>query len=93
MFVRRLPLENLLRRLLLSPLQRKPSNIQTVTGLVRAVTVQPSSEGHNSIKDVVIRGADGEEITINEPTIVAGSIAPYVSHYRPLTIFSRLYWR
>lgn len=70
MFIRRPNLENLLRKLLLSP-SKVASNIHTITGSVRALDVKTASYGAR-VNTVVIRRTDGGEITINDPTLVAG---------------------
>lgn len=66
MFVRRPRLENLLRKLLLG----KPSNVRTMVGSVRGVHVQDKSGPR--VDQIIIRGQNGQEITINDPTLVVG---------------------
>ncbi len=66
MFVRRPRLENLLRKLLLG----KPSNVRTMVGSVRGVHVQDKPGPR--VDQIIIRGQNGQEITINDPTLVVG---------------------
>lgn len=70
MFIRRPYLENLLRRLVLAP-TKTISNIHTITGSVRALEVKNFAEGAR-VSAVIIREPAGEEITINDPTLVTG---------------------
>ncbi|KAI0698024.1 hypothetical protein BC835DRAFT_1413354 [Cytidiella melzeri] len=64
MFVRRPKLENLLRKLLLGT----PSNVRTLVGSVRGVHVQENFGAR--VDTVILRGHNGEELTINDPTLV-----------------------
>lgn len=70
MFIRRHYLENLLRRLLLSPSKTR-SNVHTITGSVRTLDIGNSPTGPR-VSAIVIRQTNGSEITINDPTLVAG---------------------
>ena len=70
MFIRRPNLENLLRKLLLGS-SKASSNIQTITGSVRALEVK-NGDGGARVNAVIIRQPEGGEITINDPTTVAG---------------------
>ncbi|KAF7794180.1 hypothetical protein EIP86_005311 [Pleurotus ostreatoroseus] len=64
MYIRRPQLENLLRRLILG----RPSNVRTLVGSVRGLEVDRGS--HASVSSVVVRKPDGEEVHINDPTLV-----------------------
>ena len=67
MYIRRPQLENLLRRLILG----RPSNVRTLVGSVRGLEVDRGS--HASVSSVVVRKPDGEEVHINDPTLVIGT--------------------
>lgn len=66
MFIRRPRLENLLRKLLLGA----PSNVRTLVGSVRALNVEGQYGAR--VNAVLIRGADGQEVSVNDPTLVVG---------------------
>ncbi|GJE94120.1 hypothetical protein PsYK624_102880 [Phanerochaete sordida] len=68
MFARRPVLENVLRGLLLGGKRR--ANVHTVAGSVRALELAHTGGG-TRVAAVVVRQADGGEITINEPALVA----------------------
>lgn len=71
MFIRRPILENLLRKLLLGP-SKASSNIHTITGSIRSLETVKDGDGAR-VSAVIIRQHDGGEITINDPTLVAGT--------------------
>ena len=66
MFVRRPRLENLLRKLLLG----KPSNVRTMVGSVRGLTVQGGTT--HRVDQILVRNQNGQEVTVNDPTLVVG---------------------
>ena len=68
MFIRRHGMENVLRKLVLSP-TKGSSNIHTIAGTVRSL--ERSSNG-SRVSAVVIRKPDGAELTINDPALVIG---------------------
>ena len=93
MFIRRPYLENLLRRLLLPP-SKVVSNIHTITGSVRSLEVTSSSGNVSRVGAVIIRQQNGDEITINDPTLVTGSFqSPMYAHTIKCAPCYRLLWR
>lgn len=66
MYIRRPQLENLLRRLLLG----SPSNVRTLVGSVRGLDVDRGA--HARVASVLVRTSAGEEISMNDPTLVVG---------------------
>lgn len=72
MYIRRPQLENLLRRLLLG----SPSNVRTLVGSVRGLDVDRGS--HARVASVLVRTPTGEEISMNDPTLVVGMSVPVV---------------
>ncbi|KAI0338097.1 hypothetical protein BDW22DRAFT_810294 [Trametopsis cervina] len=65
MFARRPVLENVLRKLLLGA----PSNVRTLVGSVRALSVR-ERDGTPRVGAVLVRGADGREVSLDEPELV-----------------------
>lgn len=72
MFIRRPQLENLLRRLILGPPKSNP-HILTIAGSVRGLNIKSSTDC-SRVDTVIIRGPKGEEITVNDPILVAGKV-------------------
>ena len=73
-------LENLLRKLVLG----KSSNVRTMVGSIRGVTVHDKAGPR--VDQIIIRGQNGQEITINDPTLVVGEclrslVSSYIVQY------------
>jgi hypothetical protein len=68
MFIRRHGMENVLRKLVLSP-TKGSSNIHPITGTVRALE---RNDNGSKVTAIIVRKPEGDELTINDPTLVVG---------------------